>query len=278
MRRLITAVILFSSCILGFIAKGQSNTISCKYRCHYLYQFASSEQDVTRPEGLRFKRVVLDIGEKHSLFYFRTGYLAQLYVDSLKSCGVHWQTAMDKAILRYGYKGETLAERIYKNFPQKGTLRCITSKMKTFYYDEKMEKPQWKLHSETKQIEGYNCQKATASFKGREWTAWYTSELPFSDGPWKLWGLPGLILEAQDSKGYFHFTFRGIEPIDAKEDPITLVRPLWIKATKEYVKELQTLEKKDMNEMIKRVIGVYAYDENGKKMANPQYTPVNIEE
>ncbi len=278
MKHFIATLIVFIFCIDSFIAKGHSNTIKCRYRCHYLYQFASSEQDITRPEGLRFKRVVLDLGENSSLFYFRNGYIAQLYADSLKSCGVHWQVAMDKAVLRYGCKGETLAERIYKNFPQKGTLRCITSKMKTFYYDETMEKPQWKLHTETKQIEGYNCQKATASFKGREWVVWYTSELPFSDGPWKLWGLPGLILEAQDSKGYFHFTFRGIEPIDAKEDSIVLMKPRWIKATKEYVKELQALEKKDLNEMIKKVIGVYTYDENGKKMANPPYIPVNIEE
>lgn len=278
MKKLIILFIYLSTSLCIHPLHAQNKAEPCQYRCHYLYQYASLVQDLTRPEGLRFKRMVLDIGKQSSFFYFRAGYLAQLYADSLKSCGMHWQEAADKALLKYGYKGEFQANRVYKNYPQKGTQRQITGMLKTFYYDELMEKPQWNIQTEKKQVEGYNCQQATCTFRGRKWTAWYTSELPFSDGPWKLWGLPGLILEAYDADNYFHFTFRGMEPIDEKEESILLKKPQWIKTTRNYIKELQVLEKKDFNEFFKKVTGVYVYDEDGKKARNPVYTPIYIEE
>ena len=58
----------------------------------------------------------------------------------------------------------------------------------------------WKISNETKTIFGYNCIKATTSYRGRDWIAWFAPEISVPFGPWKLHGLPGLILEAYDSK------------------------------------------------------------------------------
>lgn len=57
----------------------------------------------------------------------------------------------------------------------------------------------WILHPDHKLVGNYNCQKATTYFRGRDYTVWFTPEIPISFGPWKLNGLPGLILEAYDS-------------------------------------------------------------------------------
>lgn len=48
-------------------------------------------------------------------------------------------------------------------------------------------------------------------FKGRRWIVWYSPEISSSEGPWKLFGLPGLILKAEDNRGHYLFTCTGME-------------------------------------------------------------------
>ncbi len=69
----------------------------------------------------------------------------------------------------------------------------------------------WKITDDTITIKNYLCRRAEVKYRGREWTAWFTEEIPTSAGPWKLGGLPGLILKATDSHGIFTFDINGIE-------------------------------------------------------------------
>lgn len=63
----------------------------------------------------------------------------------------------------------------------------------------------WKLVDETKVINTINCKKAEVTFKGRNWIAWYSPEIPLPYGPYKFSGLPGLIIKITDDKGEFDF-------------------------------------------------------------------------
>ena len=72
-------------------------------------------------------------------------------------------------------------------------------------YTEKEASPLWDIKAETELIMGHTCQKAVAKYLGRTYTAWFTSDIPVSTGPWKLRGLPGLILRVTDSNREYQF-------------------------------------------------------------------------
>lgn len=80
-----------------------------------------------------------------------------------------------------------------------------------FIVYDKFPNINWQLESETKIISNLKCYKATGVFRGRKWNAWYSPEIPFSTGSWKLNGLPGLILEVYDEDKKFSFVATSIK-------------------------------------------------------------------
>lgn len=88
-------------------------------------------------------------------------------------------------------------------------------------YSEPIEERSWTIKDDsTKNVLGYECIMATANYHGRYWTVWFTPEIPVDAGPWKLLGLPGLILEAVDSTGLHHFTANGIQSVNMNIPPV----------------------------------------------------------
>ena len=79
------------------------------------------------------------------------------------------------------------------------------------YYTEPLGEIQWEIGDSTKNVLGYECVMATANYHGRDWSVWFSPEIPMQEGPWKLTGLPGLILEATESTGQHGFVATGLE-------------------------------------------------------------------
>jgi GLPGLI family protein len=103
-----------------------------------------------------------------------------------------------------------------------------------FYYTDSLDMFDWQLQPDKKDIAGYACNKATVSFAGRNYTAWYTPAIPIAEGPYKFNGLPGLILEVYDADNHFHFTVLSIKKIPYRNID-TEPQPGYIKMTrKEY--------------------------------------------
>jgi len=95
------------------------------------------------------------------------------------------------------------------------------------YVNESIPKIDWNITSTTKIIGKFTCIKAKAHFRGREYTAWYTMSIPLPYGPWKLQGLPGLILEAYDTHKEVYFYFKSLEYPYSKQVTITEPNPKW---------------------------------------------------
>ncbi|MFP3597243.1 GLPGLI family protein [Chryseobacterium sp. SIMBA_029] len=100
--------------------------------------------------------------------------------------------------------GQTIARKKGINM----NLNYVQIRMMPFYYVfESNDEIKWKIQKETKTIANYKIQMATANFGGRKWIAWFTADIPISEGPYKFRGLPGLILFIEDSKQNFIYSF-----------------------------------------------------------------------
>ncbi len=69
----------------------------------------------------------------------------------------------------------------------------------------------WAITADTKKIAGYSCVKATTGYRGRNWIAWFAPDIAVPYGPWKLHGLPGIILELSDTNDVFKMTAAKVE-------------------------------------------------------------------
>ena len=93
---------------------------------------------------------------------------------------------------------------------------------KTFLIEDKNPKLPWKLETDTKEILGYNCRKATAEIDNRKVEAWFTSELSVPSGPASYFGLPGMILElkSEGERGGNHIQATAIQMEKLEEGQI----------------------------------------------------------
>ena len=163
-------------------------------------------QDTTDREKITEDIMVLQVGSELSKFFS----YRKLQSDSLLRATPPEQVLADPSkFIARGAQSYT----IYKNLPA-GTL-SYTDKISrdNLRYEEEIPAMEWQLLDESKIVEGYTCYRAECDFRGRRYVAWYTPEIPISNGPWKFGGLPGLILEAVDSEGHHSFALNGIRNV-----------------------------------------------------------------
>lgn len=87
------------------------------------------------------------------------------------------------------------------------------------YYDEPLAEQTWEIGDSAENILGYDCLMAETQYHGRKWKAWFAPEIPIPFGPWKLHGLPGLILKAESDNGNGYLA-TGIEETDRIMTPM----------------------------------------------------------
>ena len=161
-----------------------------------------------------------------SCFYSHYFVKSQEIQDSINRRGSVSDDMVSKAIAPYDGGQPNF---VYKHIPSEGKLTFTTYHVDWFKYSEPIPALQWKIEGKDSVIAGYHCQAATTSLRGRRWRAWFTLDIPVSDGPWKLCGLPGLILRATDEQGYFDFDCTGIASIEIP--PIELAKNNYVSCT-----------------------------------------------
>ncbi|WP_018359172.1 GLPGLI family protein [Porphyromonas levii] len=107
--------------------------------------------------------------------------------------------------------------QVFKNRSTGEVSSVYNSYIANVRHDQVIEEMNnWEITAETDSIMGYLCHRATLEYGGRVYDVWFTLDLPINDGPWKLWGLPGIILKATDKDCLFKWDAIGIQNLDGE--------------------------------------------------------------
>ncbi len=148
-----------------------------------------------------------------------------------------WAYWYDNGVLINSYDCyQNLNNKILRSSERTLTVRYLVS--------DTMSGISWKMLNESKKIQNIECFSAVAEYRGRVWTVWYAPSIPVSSGPWKLYGLPGMILEAEDKDGLMRFECAKIQIPKSKDLELSIIAPLLNDKEKnitykEYVVKLQ---------------------------------------
>nr|WP_320039099.1 GLPGLI family protein [uncultured Bacteroides sp.] len=252
----------------------QQSIDSAYLKITYLEDFVRNADNLSKKS---YDELVLNIGEYSSEFYsLREDRVMQIRDSVLAAGGNGFQAYEAYADLPRSRQ----KFRLYKNLYSDNKLIYIDEVDANLYYkyNEIIEKPVWTFLQEKKEIQGYACQKAKTKFKGREWAAWFTTEIPVSDGPWKLCGLPGLILDAVDSDSLYHFYCVGVNKL-SKKKPIKIFKTKYVACDKkEFYSAMKQMYEQPL-EFFKRfgLISAKAIDANGRPAKLPVRKYVDLE-
>lgn len=177
----------------------------------YEYKFIS---DSTNTDDIKSEMMYLDTNKQGSKYYSYTVYNSDSIMKAdlekqLKTTGsINITAPMKKAYVRY---------TVTKTYPDyKINLHRRLSMDAYNISDER--KINWKILSDKEKIGEWNVQKAEADFAGRHWIAWFSTDIPIQDGPYKFHGLPGLIVKIEDKTGSHKMELRGIRNIVGEID------------------------------------------------------------
>lgn len=160
--------------------------------------------DVKNPDRTETERMELLAGDGFTCFRSRRAFDADSLMW-LKAQKIEPNITLDGKITQpYQIYTDLAARtmRVVERLPHKSTGEIL--------YEEAQPQFDWQIGERTDTVAGYLCRTATTRYGGRDWTVWFTEEIPLGTGPYKFSGLPGLILRATDSQGHFTFECCGL--------------------------------------------------------------------
>jgi GLPGLI family protein len=111
---------------------------------------------------------------------------------------------------------------------------------KPFFLYDSLYPMQWKIMAETRVIDTLQCTMATCRFRGRNYIAWFCPDIPLPYGPWKMGGLPGLIIELIDEQDNMLMSLTSISKTDNRFDiPVDVMYTM-----EEHIRKMKNLLKK----------------------------------
>ncbi len=157
------------------------------------YKFDQKEASISKGEYLQAEQ------KEVKLFAYENQVISRKFIGMGYSVGVGETFDPKQKTLDSLFSGYTLVDY------QKGEILSMVLGNKMLL-KEPLNLFNWELKNETKSILDYSCTKATCSFRGRNYVAWLTREIPFKAAPWKFHGLPGIVLEVYSTDDFCKWT------------------------------------------------------------------------
>lgn len=170
----------------------------------FVYQ-ATMKANSADKTDVRTENVYLDVSPERSVFVAENRVKRDSLMERMRTTGNFNRDAMENLRSNIEYT----VEKDFKT--QKSVFKQRIGR--DIYAYEEDRTFDWKILPETLIIGNYKAQKATTSFAGRNWNAWFTTDVPFQDGPYKFSGLPGLIVKVEDEAGDYSFDLKETKKI-----------------------------------------------------------------
>ena len=249
--------LLFILLTISFNLKSQNQ--------RFLYEY-KSVSDSLNPENIESEIMALDVTVKFSKFYSYDNFK----FDSISKSNV------DKGISDSNLKIKKSKNLsiVIKEYPEFSVL--MISRIGQIKYNVKDGRIlKWKISPENDVFGNFKIQKAESEFAGREWTAWFTTEIPIQEGPYKFRGLPGLILKIYDSTNSHIFTLAGIQKlkkVSSKDDNFVFDFGTNQNLTQEKYKQIFNEFRNDPNKSIRQTLSeMDEVNDNGKMVNKNDY-------
>lgn len=189
---------LFSIPYFLFSQENQKNSSSDVGSVEYVFKIPAEKKI--------YKTAILEFNDSISNFIYN-----KIGMKSSRKTGID----SDESSINVSFSvSDEKGAIVHRNFKSK-EIRVRNATIKklfvSYFYDDNWMEIDWKIKKKTKKIGEFTAQKAIGEFRGRTYITWFTEEIPLPYGPWKLFGLPGLILEAEDSEKMFQIKFVSVK-------------------------------------------------------------------
>lgn len=234
MQKILLILLIVSSIRLNAQEFIEIDSLKDKYYYTYIFQVDSQNRNSVKREDM-----VLEVGNTTSKFLSTNKFFRDSLIIAFKDEPT--EVAAGKILpLVMGAPTHSFCNyTIIKNYPQQGTILTTSYLNKTHLKVTEHQILDWELiPNRDTIILGFSCKLATTEYGGRKYNAWFTLDLPLSEGPYKFNGLPGLIVSIGDVEHEHEFELIGIENSN-KNQPIFFIKNKSIDVSpKDFVKAI----------------------------------------
>ena len=243
----------------------------------YRYKYEMFYIEDTTKNVVKTDLIYLDIGKEASHCYSYPTYYRDSLLNSMIDQGRNQIEIMSSTSGLRGGVSYIMAKQYKTQMLLVSDVILVTR----YKYSEQIPQIDWMITQDTCTILSYPCRKATALFRGRNWEAWFTTEIPIQEGPMQFSGLPGLILHLEDTQRHYIFTCIGMEQLIPQvvmqfKNSQRNGRP-YLEISREQFLRQARAAKADPSEQM-RIAGITLRQRDGSELIMPQrpYNPIEL--